>query len=328
MSPRRAQGPARPIGVPRRAIILPSINWTFVAALVLAHVGAAYAVHRLAVGRVAAPTVALAAVWYLAAGFSITAGYHRLFAHRAYCAVRPLRIAFLVFGASAWQNSVLTWVADHRAHHRHTDRFGDPHAITDGFWHAHALWLLRPGASSSEASRMVDLTADPDVRLQDRIYVPLAVLTGLVAPTLIAWTWHDPINGLLVAGFLRTTLGLQATFCVNSVAHRFGSQPGATSGKRRASARNNRFVSLVALGEGYHFFHHAYPRDYRAGFRRRDLDPTKWLIWCLSTLNLASDLGRRGPVAPLSSEPCGGQLSRSRGGDVGRPSKSVHWWRS
>ena len=274
------------------AALRPKVDWTIVAVLVALHTAGGVGLYLLLVGEVKLETLVLAAVWYLAAGFSITAGYHRHFAHRAYCANRPLRVVFLLFGAAAWQNSALSWVADHRAHHRFADRSGDPHDIAAGFFHAHALWLLRPRSSSANRANLTDLACDPDVVRQDRWYAPLAIAGGVLAPTFLASTWGDGVGGFFVAGFLRTTLGLQATFCVNSVAHRFGSQPGAEPDGRLTSARNNRFVAAVALGEGYHYFHHLQPRDYRAGFRRYDLDPTKWLIWSLGVVGLASDLTR------------------------------------
>ena len=51
-------------------------------------------------------------------GLSITAGYHRLWAHKAYEARAPLRWFFAFWGAGALQNSILVWASDHRRHHR------------------------------------------------------------------------------------------------------------------------------------------------------------------------------------------------------------------
>ena len=54
-------------------------------------------------------------------GMSITGGYHRLWAHKAYNAHPALRVFFAMWGAGALQNSILVWASDHRRHHRHVD---------------------------------------------------------------------------------------------------------------------------------------------------------------------------------------------------------------
>ncbi len=74
-------------------------------------------------------------------------------------------------------------------------------------------------------------------------------------------TWGDPWGGLLVAGFLRTAVMLQATFCINSLAHLIGHAPL----RPRSSARDSVVTALVTFGEGYHSFHHRFPFDYRNG---------------------------------------------------------------
>ena len=53
-------------------------------------------------------------VMFILTGFSITAGYHRFFAHKTFEAKWPLRLMVLIFGAAAFENSVLMWTSDHR----------------------------------------------------------------------------------------------------------------------------------------------------------------------------------------------------------------------
>ena len=115
---------------------------------------------------------------YILGGLSITAGYHRLFAHRTYRASAPVRWFFLAFGASTFQNSALSWSADHRAHHADTDGPGDPHAITKGVWWAHMGWLFYRRECSADVSRLTDLYAVRSLRLQDRYYAVLAIGLG------------------------------------------------------------------------------------------------------------------------------------------------------
>ena len=238
-------------------------------------IGLVYAILRPSV-----PTLILAVVLYLLGGMSITAGYHRLFAHRTYRASAPVRWFFLAFGASTFQNSALSWSADHRAHHADTDGPGDPHAITKGVWWAHMGWLFYRRECSADVSRLTDLYAVRSVRLQNRYYAVLAIGLGLVLPTAIASTWGDPWGGLLVAGVLRGAVLLQATFCVNSLAHLVGRRRYDES----VSARDSVLTALVTFGEGYHSYHHRFPFDYRNAIHWWQYDPSKWLIWSLARL--------------------------------------------
>jgi stearoyl-CoA desaturase (Delta-9 desaturase) len=180
----------------------------------------------------------------------------------------------------------LSWSADHRAHHADTDGPGDPHAITQGVWWAHAGWLFHARAASADVTRLRDLWAVRSIRLQHRYYIVVAIALGLALPAAVAWTWRDPWGGLLIAGFLRTAVMLQSTFCVNSVAHLLG-QP---TYDRSSSARDSVVTALVTFGEGYHSFHHRFPFDYRNGISRWAFDPSKWLIWTLGRVHLADRL--------------------------------------
>lgn len=239
------------------------------------------------------PTLVLAAALYVAGGLSITAGYHRLFAHRTYRAAAPVRWFLLVFGAATFQNSAVAWSADHRAHHADTDGPGDPHAITRGFWFAHMGWLLRRREASADVTRLSDLWALRSIRLQHRWYPVVAIGVGLVLPALVAAQWGDPVGGLLVAGALRVALMLQATFCVNSLAHLVGTRRYDA----RSSARDSVLTALITFGEGYHSFHHRFPFDYRNAVRWWQYDPSKWLIWTLARVRLASRLRVASPAS-------------------------------
>ena len=159
------------------------------AGLGIIHLGAVLGLFYLML--VSVPTASLAVVLYLLGGMSITAGYHRLFAHRTYRASAPVRWFFLAFGASTFQNSALSWSADHRAHHADTDGPGDPHAITKGVWWAHMGWLFYRRECSADVSRLTDLYAVRSLRLQDRYYAVLAIGVGLALPTAVASPWGE-----------------------------------------------------------------------------------------------------------------------------------------
>jgi stearoyl-CoA desaturase (delta-9 desaturase) len=265
--------------------------WSTIAGLGVIHLGGLAGIVWLVVNPSLA-TVVAAVVAYAISGVAITAGYHRLFAHRTYRAAAPVRWWFLLTGAATFQNSALSWSADHRAHHAGTDTDTDPHAITRGAWHAHMGWLFRRREASADVTRLGDLWSVRSIRWQHRWYAAIAVGGGLVLPAVVATAWGDPIGGLLVVGFLRAAVLLQATFCVNSMAHLVGRR----TYDERASARNSTLTALVTFGEGYHSYHHRFPFDFRNGIRWWQYDPSKWLITGLAKLRLATDLRRASPT--------------------------------
>ncbi|MCL6091826.1 MAG: acyl-CoA desaturase [Actinobacteria bacterium] len=229
-----------------------------------------------------------AAVFYLTRMLGITVFYHRGFSHRAFKMTRPVQFAGAVLGASAAQRGPLWWSATHRAHHRFTDRPGDPHSpVVNSFVHSHVGWLFRPPAAP--LARVADLARFPELRLVDRYHHIAPVLTALTAfgagaclarldPAL-----HTSGPQMLVWGFfVATTLLYHATFSVNSFAHRFGSRRFATNDE----SRNNGLVAVLTLGEGWHNNHHRFPGSARQGLGRFELDPSWWFIRTLAALRL------------------------------------------
>jgi stearoyl-CoA desaturase (delta-9 desaturase) len=233
-------------------------------------------------------------VWFFillgANGMSITCGYHRLFAHATYEAHPVLRIAYLLFGAMALQNSALNWSAAHRVHHRHIDDpERDPYCARRGFWFSHIGWMLRNYPSGEpDFSCVRDLERDPLVMWQHRHYFPLALAMNLALPLLLGWTSGDVLGTFLLAGVLRLVVSHHATFFINSLAHMRGAQPYTHDN----TARDNAIVALLTYGEGYHNFHHLFPNDYRNGVRWWQWDPSKWFIYAMHWLGLARNLKR------------------------------------
>lgn len=266
------------------------ICWPTIAGLGVIHAGSAVGLVWL-VANPSWATVVLAVTMYGVCGLSMTAGYHRLFAHRTYRASAPVRWAMLVCAAGTFQNSALAWSADHRAHHADTDGADDPHAITRGAWFAHIGWLARRRVSSADVSRLDDLWAVRSNRLQHRWYAPIAIGVGLVLPMAVAATWGDMWGGLFVAGFLRTGVMMQLTFCINSVSHLIGTPRY----DRRSTARDCTMTALVTFGEGYHSFHHRFPFDHRSSPNWWHYDPNKWLVWVLARLHLVDRVRTASP---------------------------------
>lgn len=265
------------------------INWGFTAWVV--------SIHLLAAGGTAAyaalhgftwAALGIAAGMYLACGFGITAGYHRLFSHGTYEAHPLVRAFHLLFGAAAFQNSALKWSSEHRRHHAFVDGPYDPYSMSRGFWWAHMGWIFFKDPQNAPGGNVADLERDPLVRIQHRFYFPIATVAGLALPLALGFVFGDPWGGLVIGGFLRIAILYQATFCVNSVAHYFGCQPYSD----RNTSRDSAVTALISLGEGYHNYHHAFPFDYRNGIRVWHYDPSKWLIRLMSWIGLAKNLVR------------------------------------
>ena len=223
-------------------------------------------------------------------GLSITAGYHRLWAHRAYQAHPLLKWVYALFGGMALQNSIQIWAATHRVHHQHVDHVNhDPYSAPRGFWHSHIGWMIRDyPASRLDYANAADLLADPVVRFQHRHYLAIAVGMNLGVVLMLGWAYEDLWGFLLVAGFLRLVVNHHITFFINSLAHWWGRQPYT----KENTARDNDFLAFLTYGEGYHNFHHIFQWDYRNGIRWWQFDPTKWLIALSEKLGLARDLKR------------------------------------
>jgi stearoyl-CoA desaturase (delta-9 desaturase) len=238
-------------------------------------------------------------VMFALTGFSITAGYHRFFAHKTFEAKWPLRLMVLIFGAAAFENSVLMWTSDHRRHHKHTDHDDDPYNISKGFFHAHMGWILIKLNPEPPLDNVPDLERDPLVQWQHRYVHVLAVLVGFVLPTVAGFLyngWVGALGGLLIGGIARVVATQHTTFFINSACHCMGRQPYS----KRCSARDSFFLALFTLGEGYHNYHHEFQHDYRNGVKPWQWDPTKWLIWVLSKLGVTSRL-RRVPAEKIAA---------------------------
>lgn len=224
-----------------------------------------------------------------ASGLSITAGYHRLWSHKAYKAHPAIRFLYALGGALALQNSALHWVSDHRMHHKHVDdNDRDPYSARMGFWYSHIGWMLREYQAQRyhDYQNVRDLQNDRIVMWQHKHYLALVLLMNIGLPALLGWLNGDIVSMLLMAGLLRLVVVHHCTFFINSLAHVWGSQPYTD----KNTARDNGFLAMLTYGEGYHNFHHIFENDYRNGIKWWHYDPTKWLIKALSWMGLAKDL--------------------------------------
>jgi stearoyl-CoA desaturase (delta-9 desaturase) len=235
--------------------------------------------------------VALFIFFFIATGMSITLGYHRLFAHKAFKAGRSVKLTTLLFGAAAFEDSALDWASDHREHHKHVDdEHDDPYSISKGFFWAHMGWIFfklypRPLANVG------DLKKDPLVMWQHRHHRSIGFGVGMILPATIGFLyggWESALGAFLLSGVARLVCVQHCTFLINSLCHTIGKRPYDSS----TSARDSWLMALFTFGEGYHNYHHSFQHDYRNGVKPWQWDPTKWAIWALSKLGLATELRR------------------------------------
>lgn len=262
--------------------------------------GAVLGLGLLVAGRLGLADHAIFAGTYLLTGFGITIGYHRLLAHRAFQTSGVLRAVLAIAGAMAVQGPVMRWVADHRRHHAFTDRAGDPHSpyrtsatrSARGLWQAHVGWFF-DDEKTAVRRFAADLIDDPIVATVDRLY-PLWLLLSLALPAALgcaAGGRAGAYHGLVWGGLARAFAVQHVTWSVNSLGHAFGGRRFAT----RDASRNLALLGWLALGEGWHNNHHAFPRAAIQGLAWYEVDPSGAVLRALERLGLVWDL-RRAPA--------------------------------
>jgi stearoyl-CoA desaturase (delta-9 desaturase) len=238
-------------------------------------------------------SLVLCAGFYFVRMFGITAGYHRYFAHRAFKTSRVFQFMLAVLGCTSMQKGPLWWAAHHRGHHRHTDTLEDPHSpVARSLWWSHIGWLLVPDYDATNLSAVKDWSGYPELRWLNRLqWVPGILLAGL------CWL-IDGWSGVVWGFFLSTVLLFHATFLVNSVCHLWGSRRYATAD----ASRNNWWVALFTMGEGWHNNHHHYQSSARQGFFWWEIDVTYYLIRLMGFVGLVWDIRKPLHVVPVASD--------------------------
>jgi fatty-acid desaturase len=284
----------RPLPVLGRETQSGSVSWVTSIFMALFHIGAIAALFMFTWKALACAVV----LYVLAINVGIGMGYHRLLTHRGYKVPRWLEYAISICGTLALEGGPIFWVATHRVHHQHSDQPGDPHSPTEGTFWAHMGWILSGQSLHTETAILARYA--PDLS-RDRFYlwlskyhwIPLTT-AGLIC--LAIGGWQAVFWGI----FLRVTLGLHATWLVNSATHLWGSRRFET----RDESRNNWWVALLTGGEGWHNNHHAHPVSARHGLKWYEFDPNYYGIWVLKQLGLARDI-KVAKYDPLNPKPAG-----------------------
>ncbi|GMS95411.1 hypothetical protein PENTCL1PPCAC_17586 [Pristionchus entomophagus] len=246
---------------------------------------------------------------YIGSGFGVTAGAHRLWAHKSYKATLPTRVFFMLWFTMAFQNDVIEWARDHRCHHKWTDTEADPHNSKRGFWYSHVGWLCaRKTEKLKEMGAKIDLSdlyADPVLTFQRRThlwtyllllyfhllhcrhYYPLVALLCFILPTVIpVYYWDESaFVSFYVAAIFRFAFTLNCTWLINSAAHMFGYKPYDVT----ISPVESAWTNAMAVGEGGHNFHHSFPQDYRASELSYFTNWTRAVIDGMAHLGLVYD---------------------------------------
>ncbi|MEM9066505.1 MAG: acyl-CoA desaturase [Planctomycetota bacterium] len=254
------------------------------------------------------PILMVFGIMYVLTAFGITVGYHRLFTHKSFKTNKPMQVVFAVLGSMSAQGPVINWVADHRRHHQHSDDEGDPHSPAThggglwgsikGGWHAHMGWLFKSPPTDHERY-VKDLNKDRLIVWMNRLF-PVWVVLGMLIPAVLGGvltlSWSGALLGFIWGGLVRVFFVHHVTWSVNSICHMWGTQPFESHDE----SRNNAIVGVLAMGEGWHNNHHAFPTSARHGLRWWEIDGSWMLIWAMSKVGLAWDIKRPSPDRILS----------------------------
>ena len=226
--------------------------------------------------------VTVQALWvavtlYFVRMWAITAGYHRYFSHRSYKTNRVMQFFIAFLGQTSAQRGAIWWAAVHRHHHLHSDTPEDVHSPgLFGFWYSHFGWIFNPKNSKPNAETVRDLTQYRELVILNKTNYAPAFLLGFVV-----WLWGG--WPMLVVGFFWSTVAVyHGTFAINSLAHVWGSQRYLTGD----DSRNNFFLALITLGEGWHNNHHHYQSSTRQGFRWWEIDISYYILKVMSWFGL------------------------------------------
>lgn len=226
---------------------------------------------------------------WLTGGIGICLGYHRYFTHSGFETSTPVRFVLAVLGGLSGEGSAVTWVANHRKHHAHSDLEGDPHSPLDGKWWSHMMWLIWQYPQDVQEAHLdkwaPDLKRDPYVAYAGRTQFRWHVLLGALL-LISGYLLDGPFMAasfLIWGMFARLCFVLHSTWFVNSASHIWGYRNYKTTDE----SRNNWWVALITYGEGWHNNHHAYPRMAAHGHRWWEFDMTFWAIRMMQMTGLA-----------------------------------------
>jgi stearoyl-CoA desaturase (delta-9 desaturase) len=246
--------------------------------------------------------VTIAVVMYYFTLLGVTVGFHRLFTHRSFKPSRGVKIGLAIAGSMAVQGPVVRWVADHRKHHKFSDRDGDPHSpwkygeslrgLTKGMYHAHIGWLFDE-EQTPQRKYAPDLMKDKDIVAVSRhfwLWTAVSLSLPLILGGLITWSWQGALTAFFWGSLVRVALLHHVTWSINSICHAVGNRPFLS----RDKSANVWWLAIPSGGESWHNLHHADPTCARHGVLRGQVDLSARTIWFLEKFGWVEDV--RWPV--------------------------------
>ncbi len=271
----------------------------------------AYIVYDLWNKSIDAVDLSLLLGLYALTTLGIGIGFHRMLTHKGFEGPAVVRGFFLALGSMALEGPAIGWAATHLKHHAKSDKDGDPHSPLEGFWHAHMGWLFSHGQKVEELYYR-GFEDDKTAKFISKTFWFWAILT-FALPFGIGYAFgglSGAWSGLIWGGVVRVGLNHHVTWSVNSVCHTFGRQPFQTPDR----SKNEWVVGLLALGEGWHNNHHAFPRSAVHGLRWYQFDVSAYVIRLMAVMRLVRNVYivkksqwveamQRGPYAPKEAPP-------------------------
>lgn len=211
--------------------------------------------------------------------FGVTGVYHRYFAHRTYKTSRWFQFVLALIAMSSSQKGVLWWASNHRVHHKFSDKDGDPHDSRRGFWYSHVGWLYDRN-EATDYSKIRDMARYPELVFLNKFWVLPPLALGVAVFLLMGW------SGLLIGFFLSTALLWHGTFTINSLSHILGTVRYQTG----EDSKNNWYLAIITMGEGWHNNHHHFMGSTRQGFYWWEIDMTYYILRALQAVGLVWDI--------------------------------------
>ena len=232
-----------------------NMNYLNTIYIIMNHIGSIYAFNYIDDYK----DILLIYIWYQLCCIGVTAGLHRLWSHKSYKAKLPIKTILMILASASNQGSIYHWVRDHRLHHKYSDTEYDPHNINRGFFFSHVGWLLlkkdKKVIEEGKKINLFDLKNDKVVMLDKYMWPYDDIFLCYIFPGIYTYIYYNSfMKGLFLFGFLRWTIQSHATWCVNSFSHLYGDRPF----RKNINPVENKWVSLLTAGEGWHNWHHTY----------------------------------------------------------------------
>ena len=236
----------------------------------------------------------------------VTIGYHRLLSHRSFKCPKFVEYFWVLAGYLAFEGSPIWWATMHRAHHRYVDTERDPHTPKRGLKYAYSGWMFEDDypAYIDPNVQSKDLVGDPIYQYLNQngnwkkahtLTLVIGVCFRLVLLALFGWP-------VFLGSALAAVCVLQVPLLLNVACHipKLGYRTYALED----DSVNVWWVGVLAMGEGWHNNHHAFPGSARTGLLAHELDVSWLALRLMKALGLISWMNEATPTkkAPVQTK--------------------------